>query len=163
MKRPYKIRTFFNCFALVCFVLLNDQEEFRAMAVLSSYWGFFPRPKHSLFQLSCGTGKRCEGWMTRCQIRAPPKASSLLALPQPESGFHPQLFKQEELLHHSSTQFSTDTATEDTEGNGSCEAHQHNSNLKWNQQANKWAVILSGGNRNQRSCKFAAAETPLFK
>lgn len=46
MKWPYKIRTFFNCFALVCFVLLNDQEEFRAMAVLSSYWGFFPRPKH---------------------------------------------------------------------------------------------------------------------
>lgn len=160
MKCPYKIRTFFSCFALVCFVLLNDQEEFRAMTVLNPCWGFIPRPKHSMScQPSCGTGKRSEGQMIRCQIRAPPKATSLSL----NQDFTQQLFKEGEFLHHSSTQFSTDMPTEDTEGNGSCESHQHNSNLKWNQQANKWAVILSGGNRNQRSYKFAAAETPLFK
>lgn len=41
MNRLYRIRTgtFYICFVLVCFVLLNDQEEFRAVTVLGSNTG----------------------------------------------------------------------------------------------------------------------------
>lgn len=67
-------KNIFQLLALVCFVPLNDQEEFRAMTLLSSYWGFIPRSKHSLScQLSCGTGRRSEGQMTRCQTQSPTK------------------------------------------------------------------------------------------
>lgn len=151
----YKTRTltFYIYFALVCSVLLNGQEISRAVTVPSTgfqYWGFGPRSKCLLScQLPCGTGERTDDQGLR--IGAPPKAVTLLRLPQPASQCHPTVNLRWRAPASQLNPIQHDILTKDAEGDGSCEDHQHNSNSKLNQQANKWAVILSGGNRNQRS------------
>lgn len=85
------------------------------------------------------------------RIGAPPKAVTLLWLPQPASQFHPTVNLRWRAPASQLNPIQHDISTKDAEGDGSCEDHQHNSNSKLYQQANKRAVILSGGNRNQWS------------
>lgn len=93
MEWLYKIRTvtFYICFELVCFALLKDQEEFRAVTVLGSNIGVL-FPDQNFHYLVGSPVAQVRGLRYRrpgLRVGAPPKAITLLPLPQPVLRFHP--------------------------------------------------------------------------